>query len=182
MIVNVQKKRWYVVQVFSGFENRVVQSLYERIKLYKVEEFFGKVIVPTESVVEIRFGRRCKSERKFFPGYVLINMIVNDFTWHFIRNIPKILGFVGGTSDRPVPMTEKEVNVIMNRLQRFGDKPRPKRLFEPGELIRVNDGPFSDFHGTVEEVDYDKNRLKVSVLIFGRSTPVELDFRQVEKG
>ncbi|MCR3754686.1 MAG: transcription termination factor NusG [Candidatus Westeberhardia cardiocondylae] len=179
---NMQKKCWYVIQVFSGFENRVVESLRERIKLYKLESMFGDIIVPTESVVEMKFGQRKKSERKFFPGYVLVQMIVNDVTWYLIRGVPKIMGFVGGTSEHPTPITEKEMNVIIERLQSAGDKPRPKRLFEPGELIRVNDGPFSDFHGTVEEVDYDKNRLKVSVLIFGRATPVELDFEQVEKG
>ncbi|MCR3755027.1 MAG: transcription termination factor NusG [Candidatus Westeberhardia cardiocondylae] len=181
-MLDIVKKRWYVIQVFSGFESNVIHSLRERIKLYELEDLFGEIIVPTESVVEVKFGQRRKSERKFFPGYVLIQMIVNNSTWYLVRSIPKILGFVGGTSDCPTPISDKEMKIILDRLQRAGDKPIPKRLFEPGELIRVNDGPFSDFHGTVEEVDYDKNRLKVSVSIFGRSTPVELDFAQVEKG
>lgn len=176
------KKRWYVFQAFSGFENRVAKSLKEHIKLYNMEELFGDVMVPTEEVVEMRFGQRRKSERKFFPGYVLVQMIMNEASWHLVRSIPRVMGFIGGTSDRPAPISDKEVASIVNRLQQAGDKPRPKTLFEPGEVIRVNDGPFSDFNGVVEEVDYEKNRLKVSVSIFGRATPVELDFSQVEKG
>jgi transcriptional antiterminator NusG len=155
------KKRWYVVQAFSGFEGRVAQSLREHIKLHNMEELFGDVMVPTEEVVEIRGGQRRKSERKFFP---------------------RVMGFIGGTSDRPAPISDKEVDAIMNRLQQVGDKPRPKTLFEPGEMVRVNDGPFADFNGVVEDVDYEKSRLTVSVSIFGRATPVELDFGQVEKG
>ncbi|XOD70269.1 MAG: transcription termination/antitermination protein NusG [Sodalis sp. (in: enterobacteria)] len=176
------KKRWYVVQAFSGFEARAAQSLREHIKLHDIEELFGEVLVPTEEVVEIRGGQRRKSERKFFPGYVLVQMMMNDVSWHFVRSIPRVMGFIGGTADRPAPISDKEVDTIMNRLQQIGDKPRPKTLFEPGELIRVNNGPFSDFNGMVEEVDYEKSRLKVSVSIFGRATPVELDFSQVEKG
>ena len=166
------KKRWYVVQAFSGFEGRVATSLREHIKLHNMEELFGEVMVPTEEVVEIRGGQRRKSERKFFPGYVLVQMV---------RSVPRVMGFIGGTSDRPAPISDKEVDAIMNRLQQVGDKPRPKTLFEPGEMVRVNDGPFADFNGVVEEVDYEKSRLKVSVSIFGRATPVELDFSQVEK-
>jgi len=177
-----QIKRWYVVQAFSGFENRVAKSLREHIKLHNMEDFFGKVIVPTEEVVEIRGGQRRKSERKFFPGYVLIQMVMNDASWHLVRSIPRITGFIGGMSDYPSPISDSEIISIMDRLQQIGDKPRPKTLFEPGEVIRVIDGPFSDFNGMVEEVDYEKNRLKVLVSIFGRSTPVELDFFQVEKG
>lgn len=138
-------------------------------------------MVPSEEVIEIRGGQRKKSEYKFFPGYVLVQMIMNELTWHLVRNIPKVMGFVGGTSDRPSPISDKEVNIIIARLKKNGDKPRPKTLFEPGETIRVKNGPFSDFNGIVEEIDYEKNRLKVSVSIFGRSTPVELDFGQVEK-
>ncbi|AFP85631.1 transcription antitermination protein nusG [secondary endosymbiont of Heteropsylla cubana] len=175
------QKRWYVVQAFSGFEGRVAQSLREHIKLHNIEHLFGEVMVPTEEVVEIRSGQRRKSERKFFPGYVLVQMLMNDASWHLVRNVPRVMGFIGGTSDRPLPISEKEVSAIMNRLQKIGEKPRPKTLFEPGELVRVNDGHFSDFNGIVEEVDYDKSRLKVSVSIFGRATPVELDFAQVEK-
>ncbi|QCI16885.1 transcription termination/antitermination protein NusG [Buchnera aphidicola (Aphis helianthi)] len=175
------KKKWYVLQAFSGFESRVAQSIREHVKLNKMQEFFGEVMVPSEEVVEIRGGQRRKSEHKFFPGYVLIQMIMTDTTWHLMRNIPRVLGFIGGKSDKPSPISDKEVETIVNRLRQIGDKPRPKTLFEPGEMIRVNDGPFADFNGVVEEVDYEKSRLKVSVSIFGRSTPVELDFRQVEK-
>jgi transcriptional antiterminator NusG len=129
----------------------------------------------------MRAGQKRKSERKFFPGYVLVQMIMNDASWHLVRNVPRVMGFIGGTSDRPAPITDKEADAILNRLQESVDKPKHKTLFEPGEVIRVSDGPFADFNGTVEEVDYDKSRMKVSVLIFGRATPVELDFSQVEK-
>lgn len=181
MLNNCNKKRWYVIQAFSGFENRVAHSLREHIKIKNMDSMFGDVLVPTEEIVEMRFGQRRRSERKFFPGYVLIQMIMNNASWHLVRSIPKVMGFVGGTSDKPAPIMDKEVDNIMHRLQEIGDKPRPKTLFEPGELIRVSDGPFSDFNAVVEEVDYEKNRLKVSVSIFGRSTPVDLDFSQVEK-
>ncbi|WP_159715100.1 transcription termination/antitermination protein NusG [Blochmannia endosymbiont of Camponotus nipponensis] len=175
------KKRWYVIQAFSGFENRVAHSLREHIKLRNMGTMFGDIMVPTEEVVEMRAGQRRKSERKFFPGYVLVQMIMNDSSWHLVKSIPRVMGFVGGTCDKPAPIGDKEVDAIVYRLQQIGDKPRPKTLFEPGELIRVSDGPFSDFNAVVEEVDYEKNRLKVSVSIFGRATPVELDFSQVEK-
>ncbi|BGI50880.1 MAG: transcription termination/antitermination protein NusG [Arsenophonus endosymbiont of Ceratovacuna japonica] len=175
------KKRWYVIQAFSNFEAKVVQSLHKHIKLHAMENKFGEILVPTEEVMEIRGGQRRKSERKFFPGYVLIQMFMDDDSWHLVRSIPRVMGFVGGTSDNPSPISDKEVDIIMNRLQQIGDKPRPKTMFEPGETIRVSDGPFSDFNGIVEEVDYEKSRLKVSVSIFGRATPVELDFSQVEK-
>ncbi|ROQ18773.1 transcription termination/antitermination protein NusG [Gallaecimonas pentaromativorans] len=177
-----QKKRWYVVQAFSGFESRVAQSLREHIKMHGMEEHFGEVLVPTEEVVEMRAGQKRKSERKFFPGYVLVHMVMNDESWHLVRSIPRVMGFIGGTSDRPAPISDKEADAILNRLQEAVDKPRHKTLFEPGEVVRVNDGPFADFNGVVEEVDYEKSRVKVSVMIFGRSTPVELDFGQVEKG
>ncbi len=176
-----QRMRWYVVQAFSGFEGRVAKSLKEHIKMHAMEDLFGEVLVPTEEVVEMRAGQKRKSERKFFPGYVLVQMVMNDATWHLVRNVPRVMGFIGGTSDRPAPITDKEADAILNRLQESADKPKHKTLFEPGEVIRVSDGPFADFNGTVEEVDYDKSRLKVSVLIFGRATPVELDFSQVEK-
>lgn len=177
-----QKKRWYVVQAFSGFESRVAQSLREHIKMHGMEEHFGEVLVPTEEVVEMRAGQKRKSERKFFPGYVLVHMAMNDESWHLVRSIPRVMGFIGGTSDRPAPISDKEADAILNRLQEAVDKPRHKTLFEPGEVVRVTDGPFADFNGVVEEVDYEKSRVKVSVMIFGRSTPVELDFGQVEKG
>lgn len=175
------KKRWYVIQACSGFEGRIAQSLLEHIKLHHMEELFGDILVPTEEIVEMRGGHRRKSERKFFPGYVLVQMVMNDVSWHLVHSMPRVMGFIGGTSDRPAPLSEQEVEAIMKLLQQVGDKPRPKTLFEPGELVRVNDGPFADFNGLVEEVDYDKSRLKLSVSIFGRSTIVELDFRQVEK-
>jgi transcriptional antiterminator NusG len=146
-----------------------------------MEDQFGEILVPTEEIVEMRAGQKRKSERKFFPGYVLVQMIMNDASWHLVRNVPRVMGFIGGTSDRPAPITDKEADAILNRLQESVDKPKHKTLFEPGEVIRVSDGPFADFNGTVEEVDYDKSRMKVSVLIFGRATPVELDFSQVEK-
>jgi transcriptional antiterminator NusG len=176
-----QRMRWYVVQAFSGFEGRVAKSLKEHIKMHAMEDQFGEILVPTEEVVEMRAGQKRKSERKFFPGYVLVQMIMNDASWHLVRNVPRVMGFIGGTSDRPAPITDKEADAILNRLQESVDKPKHKTLFEPGEVIRVSDGPFADFDGTVEEVDYDKSRMKVSVLIFGRATPVELDFSQVEK-
>ncbi|CAL4318083.1 Transcription termination/antitermination protein NusG [Buchnera aphidicola (Eriosoma lanigerum)] len=176
-----KKKRWYVLQTFSGIETRVSQSIQEHIKLNGMESYFGEIMVPTEEVVEMKSGQRRKSEHKFFPGYILIQMHMNNKSWHLIKNVPRVMGFIGGTSDHPAPISDKEVDTIVNRLRQVSDKPRPKTLFEPGETVRVNDGPFSDFNGIVEEVDYDKSRLKVSVSIFGRSTPVELDFAQVEK-
>ena len=175
------KKRWYVVQAFSGFEGRVAQSLREHIKMHSMEELFGEVLVPTEEVVEMRAGQRRKSERKFFPGYVLVQMIMNDESWHLVRSVPRVMGFIGGTSDRPAPITDKEADAILNRLEKASESPRPRTMYEAGEVVRVTDGPFADFNGTVEEVDYEKSRLKVSVSIFGRATPVELDYTQVEK-
>ncbi|MFC1236810.1 transcription termination/antitermination protein NusG [Vibrio sp. DW001] len=175
------KKRWYVVQAFSGYEGRVAQSLREYIKMHTMEDYFGEILVPTEEVVEMRAGQRRKSERKFFPGYVLVQMLMNDESWHLVRSVPRVMGFIGGTSDRPAPITDKEADAILNRLEQASEAPRPKTMFEPGEVVRVNDGPFADFNGTVEEADYEKSRIKVSVSIFGRATPVELEFGQVEK-
>ena len=175
------KKRWYVVQAFSGFEGRVAQSLREHIKMHSMEELFGEVLVPTEEVVEMRAGQRRKSERKFFPGYVLVQMEMNEATWHLIKDTPRVMGFIGGTADKPAPITEKEAEAILRRVADSGDKPKPKTLFEPGEMVRVIDGPFADFGGVVEEVNYEKSRIQVAVTIFGRSTPVELEFSQVEK-
>ncbi|MBM7456511.1 transcriptional antiterminator NusG [Oceanisphaera litoralis] len=176
-----QRMRWYVVQAFSGYEGRVAKTLREYIKMQDMEEQFGEVLVPTEEVVEMRAGQKRKSERKFFPGYVLVQMQMNDATWHLVRSIPRVMGFIGGTPERPAPISDKEADAILNRLQDAIDKPKPKTLFEPGEVVRVSDGPFADFNGVVESVDYEKSRVKVSVLIFGRSTPVELEFGQVEK-
>ena len=174
-------KRWYVVHAFSGFEKQVQRSMAERIARAGVEDMFGEILVPTEEVVEMKGGQKRRSDRKFFPGYVLVEMEMNDETWHLVKEVPKVMGFIGGTSDRPAPITEKEADTILSRVQEGVDKPRPKILFEPGEMVRVVDGPFNDFNGTVEEVNYEKSRLRVAVLIFGRSTPVELDFHQVEK-
>jgi len=147
-----------------------------------LEDSFGGILVPTEEVVEMREGTKRKSERKFFPGYVLVQMEMNDDTWHLVKEVPKVLGFIGGTGDRPTPISEKEANEILHRVQEGVEKPRPKTLFEPGEMVRITEGPFNDFNGVVEEVDYEKSKMRVSVLIFGRSTPVELEFGQVEKG
>jgi transcriptional antiterminator NusG len=174
--------RWYVVHAYSGFENRVKQSLVERVARSGMQDKFGEILVPTEEVVEMREGQKRKSERKFFPGYVLVQMEMDDDTWHLVKEVPKVLGFIGGTSDRPAPITDKEANAILQRVQEGAEKPRPKVLFEPGEVVRVIDGPFNDFNGVVEEVNYEKSKLRVAVLIFGRSTPVELEFGQVEKG
>ena len=173
--------RWYVVHAYSGFEQQVIRSLDERIKLAGMEDKFGEILVPTEEVVEMRDGQKRKSSRKFFPGYVLIQMDMDDDSWHLVKDAPKVMGFIGGTSDKPAAITEKEVDAILNRVQEGAEKPRPKVLFEPGEVVRINDGPFNDFNGVVEDVDYDKSRLRVEVSIFGRSTPVELEFSQVEK-
>ena len=174
-------KQWYVVHAYSGYEKYVQRMLAERISSSKSDDSFGDILVPTESVVEMRSGKKRKSERKFFPGYVLVQMDMNEDTWHLVRNTPRVLGFIGGTSDQPAPISDKEAENLLSQLQDNTDKPRPKVLFEAGELIRVIDGPFADFNGTVEEVNYDKNKLRVAVLIFGRSTPVDLDFSQVEK-
>jgi transcriptional antiterminator NusG len=173
--------QWYVVHAYSGFENQVKRTLKERIARSGMQDKFGEILVPTEEVVEMRDGAKRKSERKFFPGYVLVQMEMNDDTWHLVKNAPKVMGFIGGTSDRPAPITQREADSILQRVQEGADKPKPKVLFEAGEVVRVIDGPFNDFNGVVEEVNYDKSRLRVSVLIFGRSTPVELEFGQVEK-
>ena len=174
-------KRWYVVHAYSGYEKQVKRSLEDRIQRAEMEEQFGDVLVPTEEVVEMKGGQKRRSDRKFFPGYVLVEMEMTDETWHLVKDVPKVMGFIGGTADKPAPISQKEADAILDRVQEGVDKPRPKVLFEPGEMVRVVDGPFNDFNGVVEEVDYDKSRLKVAVLIFGRSTPVELEFHQVEK-
>jgi transcriptional antiterminator NusG len=174
--------RWYIVHAYSNFEHKVKSSLEDRIKLLGLEDKFGEILVPTEEVVEMRDGSKRRSERKFFPGYVLVQMEMDDETWHLVKEVPKVLGFIGGSSDRPAPITEAEADHILARVQEGVDKPRPKVLFEPGEVVRVTDGPFNDFSGVVEKVNYEKSRLQVAVQILGRSTPVELEFGQVEKG
>jgi len=173
--------RWYVVHAYSGFEQQVVKSLEERIERYQMQDVFGEVLVPKEAVVEMRNGQKRRSERKFFPGYVLVQMEMNDETWHLVKSVPKVLGFIGGTAEKPAPITEREVNAILQRIEDGENKPQPKTLFDVGEIIRVIDGPFADFNGEVEEVNYEKSRMRVAVSIFGRSTPVELEFGQVEK-
>lgn len=183
-------KRWYVVHAYSGFENAVKKALEERIRRAGVQEKFGQVLVPTEEVLEMRGGQKRRSDRKFFPGYVLVEIEtdgsgkapkIDDDCWHLVKETPKVMGFIGGTSDRPLPIKDSEADAILQRVQEGVEKPKPKILFEPGEMVRVTDGPFNDFNGVVEEVNYDKSRLRVAVLIFGRSTPVELEFGQVEK-
>ena len=174
-------KRWYVVQAYSGYEKRVASSLVDRVQLHDMGDLFGEILVPTEEVVEIRAGQKRKSERKFFPGYVLVQMELNDDTWHLVKETPRVLGFIGGKADKPAPISDKEAEAILNRMHDSEEAPRPKTVFEPGESVRVIDGPFNDFNGVVEEVNYEKSRLRVSVTIFGRSTPVELEFTQDEK-
>ncbi|WP_419419997.1 transcription termination/antitermination protein NusG [Legionella sp. D16C41] len=176
-----KSKQWYVVHAYSGYENFVMREIKSRADQFEMQDKIGEVIVPSEEVVEMRAGQKRKSTRKFYPGYVLVNMIMDDKTWHMIRKIPRVLGFIGGTGQTPTPISEKEANAILQRIEEGVTKPRPKILFEPGEVIRVKEGPFVDFNGVVEEVNYEKNRLRVAVLIFGRSTPVELEFSQVEK-
>lgn len=174
-------QRWYVVHAYSGYEKKVQNSLAEYIERSGLADSFGQILVPSEEVVEIRDGKKRTSERKFFPGYVLVQMEMNEDTWHLVKSVPNVMGFIGGTSDRPAPISQKEVDRILQRVETSVDKPRPKVIYEPGEMVRVIDGPFKDFEAVIEEVDYDKNKLQVSVLIFGRSTPVELEFTQVEK-
>lgn len=174
-------KRWYVVQAFSQYEKKVRDSIKDHVARSEMKDHFGDVLVPTEEVVEIREGKRRTTERKFFPGYVLVHMEMNDETWHLIKNVPRVLGFIGGTADRPAPISDAEADQILNQVEESVDKPKPKTVFDPGQEVRVIEGPFADFNGVVEEVNYDKNRLRVAVTIFGRSTPVDLEFEQVEK-
>jgi transcription termination/antitermination protein NusG len=173
--------RWYTLHVYSGFENSVREKLLERIERAGMQGFFGEILVPVEEVVEMKGGQKSISKRKFFPGYMFVQMDLTDESWHLVKSTPKVTGFVGGTGNRPIPITDKEVENIRAQVKEGEDKPKPKVLFEVGESVRVKEGPFTDFHGNVEEVNYDKNKLRVSVLIFGRATPVELDFGQVEK-
>ncbi|MDD3677254.1 MAG: transcription termination/antitermination protein NusG [Thauera propionica] len=174
-------KRWYVVHAYSGFEKSVQRALIERVNRAGMQDSFGQILVPVEEVVEMKGGQKSITERKFFPGYVLVEMEMNDESWHLVKSTPKVTGFVGGTANKPAPISEKEVEKIMQQMQDGVDKPRPKVLFEIGEVVRVKEGPFTDFHGSVEDANYEKNKLRVSVTIFGRATPVELDFTQVEK-
>jgi len=174
-------KRWYVVHAYSGMEKSVARALKDRVDRAGMQDKFGQILVPTEEVVEMRNGQRTITERRFFPGYVLVEMEMTDESWHLVKSTAKVTGFVGGQGNRPAPISEKEVEKIMAQMQEGVEKPRPKVLFEVGEMVRVKDGPFTDFNGNVEEVNYDKSRVRVSVTIFGRATPVELEFGQVEK-
>lgn len=174
-------KRWYVVHAYSGMEKSVGRALQERVDRAGMQDQFGRILVPTEEVVEMKNGQRTISERRFFPGYVLVEMEMNDDTWHLVKNTNKVTGFVGGSGNRPTPISEREVEKILSQMQEGVEKPKPKTLFEVGEMVRVKDGPFTDFNGNVEEVNYEKSRVRVSVTIFGRATPVELEFGQVEK-
>lgn len=175
-------KSWYVVNAYSGHEKKVAQAIEERIELSQYKNHFGEVVVPSEEVVEMRGGQKRRSERKFFPGYIFVHMAMNEHTWQVIKSTPRVIGFIGGTINNPVPISDEEAQLILDRVREGNDKDTPKTLFGAGELVRVIDGPFVDFNGIVEEVNYEKSRLVVSVTIFGRSTPVELDFSQVEKG
>ena len=174
-------KRWYIVHAYSGYEKQVMRSLNERIARSTVADSFGEVLVPTEEVVELKDGKKRKSERKFFPGYVLVEMDMNDDTWHIVKECPKVLGFIGGTPEKPAPITQKEADAILARINNTGEAPRPKTMFEPGEELLVIDGPFTDFKGVVEEIQYEKSRLSLTINVFNRPTQVELEFRQVEK-
>lgn len=174
-------KRWYVVHVFSGMEKSVHKALMERIERAGLQSYFGQVLIPSEEVVEVKSGQKSISERRIFPGYVLIEMELTDDTWHLVKNTNRVTGFLGGAGNKPTPISAKEVEKILSQMEEGVEKPKPKVLFEVGEMVRVKDGPFTDFNGNVEEVNYDKSKVRVSVAIFGRSTPVELDFNQVEK-
>ncbi|CAL4318028.1 Transcription termination/antitermination protein NusG [Buchnera aphidicola (Pterocallis alni)] len=178
---DIIKKNWYILQTLSGQENQIVKKIQKNIKNSNLIQYFGEIIVPSEKVLEIKNGKKKTSQCKFFPGYILINMYMNEKSWQLIRNTPKIIGFIGGISERPKTMHKKIINKIINKLNKIGNQTRPKILFNIGERIRINNGPFSGFQGTVEQIDYNKNRLKISVLIFGRSTLLELNFNQIEK-
>jgi transcriptional antiterminator NusG len=174
-------KRWYVVHVYSGMEKSVHKAMLERIERAGLQNYFGQVLVPSEEVIESKGGQKSISERRIFPGYVLVEMELTDETWHVIKNTPRVTGFLGGSGNRPSPISDKEVAKILSQMEEGVERPRPKVLFEVGEMVRVKEGPFADFNGNVEEVNYEKSKVRVSVAIFGRSTPVELDFSQVEK-
>ena len=175
-------KNWYIIHAYSNYEKRVVTSLVDRIEINGMEDLFGEILVPSEEFVEIRDVKKRRSERKFYPGSVFIEMEMNDDTWQLVKHTDRVLGFIGGKRDQPAPISKREADEMLSRVRSGSeDVPRPKTMFEPGEVVRVTGGPFADFDGTVEEVDYNKNKLKVAVLIFGRSTPVELEFGQVSK-
>lgn len=174
-------KKWYVVQAYSGFEKNVQRILEERIAREEMGDYFGQILVPVEKVVDIRNGRKTISERKSYPGYVLVEMEMTDDSWHLVKSTPRVSDFIGGRANRPTPISQKEAEIILQQVQTGIEKPKPKVEFEVGQQVRVNEGPFADFNGVVEEVNYERNKLRVSVQIFGRETPVELEFSQVEK-
>tara|TARA_B100000029_G_scaffold495879_1_gene561416 strand:- start:648 stop:1181 length:534 start_codon:yes stop_codon:yes gene_type:complete len=174
--------KWYVLQSFSGYEKKVKSSLEDRIKRSGFDKLFEEILVPTEEVLEIKDDKQKRTERKYFPGYVMIKMELNDDTWHLVRNTPKVLGFVGGSGDKPIPLAQTEADTLKRSMKEGVDSPKPKVMFEPGEIVRITDGPFNDFNGEVEKVDFEKNRLRVAVLVFGKRTPIELSLTQVEKG
>ncbi|ENW7890123.1 transcription termination/antitermination protein NusG [Neisseria gonorrhoeae] len=174
-------KKWYVVQAYSGFEKNVQRILEERIACEEMGDYFGQILVPVEKVVDIRNGRKTISERKSYPGYVLVEMEMTDDSWHLVKSTPRVSGFIGGRANRPTPISQREAEIILQQVQTGIEKPKPKVEFEVGQQVRVNEGPFADFNGVVEEVNYERNKLRVSVQIFGRETPVELEFSQVEK-
>jgi transcriptional antiterminator NusG len=173
--------RWYVVHAYSGMEKAVERNILERIQRSGMQDKFGRILVPMEEVVEVKNGQKKTTERKFFPGYVLVEMVMDDDTWHLVKHTNKVTGFVGGTKNRPAPISEAEVTKIVNQMQQGTEKPRHKVEFMVGEFVRIKEGPFTDFNGSVEDVNYDKSKVRVSVTIFGRSTPVELEFSQIEK-
>ncbi|HFA6218274.1 TPA: transcription termination/antitermination protein NusG [Neisseria gonorrhoeae] len=174
-------KKWYVVQAYSGFEKNVQRILEERIAREEMGDYFGQILVPVEKVVDIRNGRKTISERKSYPGYVLVEMEMTDDSWRLVKSTPRVSGFIGGRANRPTPISQREAEIILQQVQTGIEKPKPKVEFEVGQQVRVNEGPFADFNGVVEEVNYERNKLRVSVQIFGRETPVELEFSQVEK-
>ncbi len=174
-------KRWYVVHVYSGMEKSVHKALVERIERAGLETSFGRILVPSEEVLEVKGGKKSITERRIFPGYVLVEMDLTDETWHLVKNTNRVTGFLGGSGNRPAPISDREVEKILSQMEEGVEKPKPKVLFEVGEMVRVKEGPFADFNGNVEDVNYEKSKVRVSVTIFGRATPVELDFGQVEK-
>ena len=179
-MTDVITKQWYIVHTYSGFENKVSESLQQRVNAYGLEAEIGDVLIPTEDVVEMRGGKRVVSSKRFFPGYILVEMQMSDHAWHVVRNTPKVTGFVGAGS-KPTPLTREEVDQILNQVTEAAEKPKPKYTFDKGDQVRINEGPFTSFNGVVDDVNLDKNTVKVMVTIFGRATPVELDFLQVEK-